>query len=94
MAPAVLRCVNVMHFSIDPKVNVMHCLPTAGDEHRQRWEMEMTAYIHKSRDGYQLTICARPCNGEEFHNGEKITVKGLREARKVCAERGAEPRNF
>jgi hypothetical protein len=56
--------------------------------------MEMTAYIHKSRDGYQLTICARPCNGEEFHNGEKITVKGLREARKVCAERGAEPRNF
>lgn len=55
----------------------------------------MTAYLHKTSGGvYQLTICSRPCNGEEFQNGEKIAIKGLREARKVCAERGAEPHNF
>jgi hypothetical protein len=39
-----------MHFSIDPKVNVMHCIPTAGDEHRQRWEMEMAKLIETNGD--------------------------------------------
>ncbi len=54
----------------------------------------MTAYLHKTRDGYQLTICARPCSGEEFQRGEKIPVSGKREALKLCAQRGAEPHNF
>jgi hypothetical protein len=54
----------------------------------------MTAYLHKSRDGYTLTLCARPCNGAEFQNGEKISVPGKREARKICKERGAAPHNF
>ncbi len=54
----------------------------------------MTAYLYKTRTGYELTLVARPCAGAEFQAGEKITVAGKREARKVCAERGATPHNF
>lgn len=54
----------------------------------------MIAYLHKSREGYTLTLCVRPCNGEEFQKSEKISVPGKREARKICKERGAAPHNF
>ncbi len=54
----------------------------------------MIAYLHKTRDAYCLTICAKPCNGEEFQAGEKITVSGKREARSVCSARGVTPWNF
>ena len=56
--------------------------------------MTKTAYLHKSTDGYTLTICDRPCNGVEFNAGEKIEVIGKREARKVCAALDADPYNF
>ena len=54
----------------------------------------MIAYLHKTRTGYEITLCARPCNGAEFQAGEKIAVTGKREARKVCAAHGATPHNF
>ena len=52
------------------------------------------AYLHKVRGGHELTIVARPCNGAEFQAGEKIAVEGVRDARRICAERGATPHNF
>lgn len=55
----------------------------------------MVAYLHKTTGGgFKLTICARPCNGEEFQNGKKIDVAGKREAKKVAAEHNATPWNF
>jgi hypothetical protein len=55
----------------------------------------MIAYLHKAPGNtYQLTIVARPCRGEEFNAGEKITVSGKREARTICAQRGITPHNF
>lgn len=54
----------------------------------------MISYLHKSKDGYELTLCARPCSGIEFQAGEKIAVSGKREARQVCKDRGATPYNF
>lgn len=57
-------------------------------------EMTKIAYLHKSADGYTLTICERPCNGDEFNNSEKMQTIGKREARKICKAIGAEPYNF
>lgn len=54
----------------------------------------MVAYLHKAREGYTLTIVARPCNGLEFQNGEKITVSGKREANAICKARGIKPWNW
>lgn len=54
----------------------------------------MTAYLHKARKGYELTLCAKPCNGAEFNNSEKVKVSGKREANRICKERGATPHNF
>lgn len=54
----------------------------------------MVAYLHNTRDGLILTLVARPCNGAEFQNGEKIAVAGKREARAICKARGARPYNF
>jgi len=54
----------------------------------------MIAYLHNTRDGFVLTLCARPCNGAEFQAGEKIVVAGKREARAICKARGARPYNF
>ena len=56
----------------------------------------MIAYLHNTRDGagYVLTLCARPCNGAEFQNAEKIAVAGKREARAICKARNARPYNF
>lgn len=54
----------------------------------------MVAYLHKTRTGFELTICAKPCNGAEFQSAEKIAVSGKREAAKVCKDRGAKPFNF
>lgn len=54
----------------------------------------MIAYLHKTRTGYELTICAKACSGAEFQAGEKVTVAGKRDARKVCAERDITPWNF
>jgi hypothetical protein len=54
----------------------------------------MIAYLHKTADGYKVTICAKPCNGEEFQNGEKISVAGKREARAICKSRDITPWNF
>jgi hypothetical protein len=54
----------------------------------------MVAYFNKVRGGFELTLCAKPCNGAEFNNAEKIKVEGKREAKAVCKERGATPYNF
>lgn len=60
----------------------------------------MIAYLHKAlpKDAWQgryvLTLCARPCNGEEYQNAEKVRVADKREARIVCKARGAKPYNF
>lgn len=54
----------------------------------------MIAYLHKTRNGLELTLCARPCNGLEFQQGEKIAVGGKREANAICKARGAKPWNF
>lgn len=54
----------------------------------------MVAYLHKTRTGYELTLCARACRGDEFQAGEKIAVAGKREARAICAQRAATPWNF
>lgn len=59
-----------------------------------------TAYLHKASGGkdrtggYVLTICDRPCSGDEFQAGEKIEVINKREARKICAALDARPHNF
>lgn len=54
----------------------------------------MVAYLHKTKTGHVLTLCAAPCNGPAFVNAEKIPVAGKREARAVCKARGATPHNF
>jgi hypothetical protein len=54
----------------------------------------MIAYLHKSRDGFTLTVCAKPCNGAEFANSEKITVAGKREANAICKARSLKPWNW
>jgi hypothetical protein len=54
----------------------------------------MVAYLFKTRNGHELTIVARPCNGAEFQAGEKITVAGKREATAICKARGVKPWNF
>lgn len=56
--------------------------------------MAKIAYLHKSAEGFVLTICDRPCNGVEFNASEKVEVIGKREARKVCAALEAAPYNF
>lgn len=57
-------------------------------------EIEMVAYLHRTRTGFELTIVARPCNGPEFYNGEKIAVSGKREARAICKSRNLVAYNF
>ena len=54
----------------------------------------MIAYLNKTAAGYVLTIVARPCNGDEFNNGEKIVVAGKREANAICKARGLRAWNF
>ena len=54
----------------------------------------MIGYFHKTRNGYELRICAKPCNGEEFQNAEVIRVLGKRNAAKICKARGVKPWNF
>lgn len=55
----------------------------------------MIAYLHANREKtFTLTICARPCNGEEYQKGERITVSGKREARAICKARKITPWNF
>lgn len=54
----------------------------------------MVAYLTKTRSGYELRLCARPCNGDEFRNSEMIVVPGKREARAICAARNVTPWNF
>lgn len=50
----------------------------------------MIAYLF----GKTLTIVAKPCNGIEFQNGEKLTVSGKREANAICKARGLKAWNF
>jgi hypothetical protein len=40
----------------------------------------MIAYLHKTKTGYELTICNAPCAGAEYQAGEKIAVTGKKEA--------------
>lgn len=55
----------------------------------------MIAYLTKNPGCiWILTICARPCNGDEFNTGEKIAVSGKREANAICKARGVKPWNF
>lgn len=57
-------------------------------------EHTMIAYLHKTSTGYKLTIVARPCNGEEYQNGERVFVANKRAARAVCKARNIKPYNF
>jgi hypothetical protein len=55
----------------------------------------MTAYLNRAAGKtWVLTVVARACNGEEFQNGEKIAVAGIREARSICKARNITPHNF
>jgi hypothetical protein len=54
----------------------------------------MIAYLHKTKTGFELTICNAPCGGAEYQAGEKIAVTGKREANKICKFRGVTPYNF
>lgn len=54
----------------------------------------MAAYLHQNSKGYILTVCGRPCRGEEFQQGTRYPVFTIAEARKLCADLGAEPWNF
>ena len=55
----------------------------------------MIAYLHKApKNSWVLTIVAKPCNGTEFQNGEKITVSGKREAAAICKARNLKAWNF
>ena len=56
------------------------------------------AYLHKNHKrnggGFVLAICARPCNGAEFQDAERVLVADKRAARALCKARGALPYNF
>lgn len=58
------------------------------------------AYLHQTKDGYELTLCTRPCNGAEYQASEKIAIKATkkaaakREAETICTARDARPWNF
>ena len=54
----------------------------------------MIAYFFKTRTGFELRICARPCNGEEFQNAEVIKISGKREATAICKARSITAWNF
>lgn len=55
----------------------------------------MVAYLTKiSSSNFELNIVARPCNGVEYQNGEKVKVAGKKEARAVCKARNVTPWNF
>ena len=55
----------------------------------------MVAYLYKSKGGgFELTICAKPCSGQEFQNGKRILVKGKREANAYCQANAIQPWNF
>ena len=55
---------------------------------------QMIAYFFKTRFGFELRICARPCNGEEFQNAVVIMVSGKREAKTICKSENITPWNF
>lgn len=54
----------------------------------------MVAYLEKTRDGFNLKLCLKPCNGSEYTNSETIKVAGKREARAIAQARSAKPWNF
>ena len=54
----------------------------------------MIAYFHKTRTGFELTICARPCNGLEFQQGQRVAVTSKREAKAYCKAHNILPYNF
>jgi hypothetical protein len=54
----------------------------------------MIAYLHKTKTGFELTICARPCGGAEYQAGEKIAVSGKKEANAICKARGLKAWNW
>lgn len=54
----------------------------------------MYAYLGKTKNGYELTIVAKPCNGAEFNNGIKVTVTGKKEAKEICKKLSYTAYNF
>ena len=58
----------------------------------------MIAYFYKNHKrnggGFVLAICARPCNGQEFQDAERVLVADKRAARALCKARGVLPYNF
>lgn len=56
--------------------------------------MTKIAYLHKNRAGYVLTICDKPCGGEEFNKSKQIQVSGKTDARDTCRAMGVKPYNF
>lgn len=54
----------------------------------------MVAYLNKTKNGYELTVVEKPCNGIEFNKGMKIAVEGKREAKNICKKLGYVTYNF
>jgi hypothetical protein len=54
----------------------------------------MIAYLTKTRTGFELRICAKPCNGPEFASAPMVAVAGKREAAAYCKANGIKPHNF
>jgi hypothetical protein len=55
---------------------------------------QMIAYFFKTRTGFEIRICARPCNGQEFQTAKVISVTGRREAKTFCKTNNITPWNF
>ena len=56
--------------------------------------MRMIAYFFKTRTGFELRICVRPCNGQEFQDAKVISVTGRQEAKTFCRINNITPWNF
>jgi hypothetical protein len=54
----------------------------------------MIAYLTKTRTGFELRICAKPCNGPEFANAPTIQVANKRAAAAYCKANNIKLHNF
>ena len=59
----------------------------------------MIAYLHKMPKNlrgvkFEMTICEKPCSGEEFIKAEKIDIMTKAQAKVICKELGVKPYNF
>lgn len=54
----------------------------------------MIAFLTKTKTGYELAIYQGPRENVDWTKGEKIAVKGKREANTICQARNVQPWNF